>query len=430
MKKRTQFIASLVLLTILFTFVFPFANLPAYAQDEPILQAEAAILVDAVSGKILYEKNSEALLGVASMSKMMTEYLVLEAIKSGSITWNQNVTIDESVHKLSEVPGLSNIVLKQGEPYTVKELYEAMAIFSGNAAAAALAQLIGGTEKDFVILMNEKAAELNLKDYKFVNASGLNNSDLPYQYPAGEQNDENLMSARAAARLAYYLLSDYPEVLDTAKKPSLLFKDGKTYPNSNWMLPGLIAEYHGVDGLKTGYTGFAGNCFTGTAERNGTRYLSVVMHAETRLSRFSETEKLLNYAFHNFSAEEIIEKGHPVATMSVPNGKETSVTVETDAALNVIIKQGEKESLKTKLVLDPDMLDEDGNLTAPLNKGDKVGYLTLDFDSSDPGFLTENGEQSIRVDVVVSETVEKANPLVLCIRFIGEFISNIWNHIF
>ena len=164
--------------------------------------------------------------------------------------WDQKVTIDEYVHKLSAAPGLSNIGLTQGETYTVKELYEAMAIFSGNAATVALAQLVGGTEKNFVKLMNEKAKELGLEDYNFVNSSGLNNTSLLGQYPAGNEDDENLMSARATAKLAYELLKDYPEVLDYAKVPRLKFRDGRTYDNFNWMLPGLIYEYEGVDGLK------------------------------------------------------------------------------------------------------------------------------------------------------------------------------------
>lgn len=354
----------------------------------------------------------------------MAEYLVLEAIEEGKITWNQRVSINEYVHKLSVAPGLSNIALMQGETYTVKELYEAMAIFSGNAATVALAHVIGGTETNFVNLMNKKAEELDLKEYKFVNSSGLNNSDLLGQFPAGEEHDENLMSARAAAKLAYHLVTDYPEVINTAKKPSLLFKDGKTYPNSNWMLQGLIAEYHGIDGLKTGYTKFAGNCFTATAERNGTRYLSVVMDTESKLARFIETEKLLDYAFLNFSNKEIVSKGYLVKTLSVPKGKETSVAIETAQALNFIVKQG--ETFKTKLVLDTDKLDEDGNLTAPVKKGDKVGYLTLEFDSSDPGFLTDEGQKYICVDVIASETVEKANWFVLCMRAVGSFLGGIF----
>ena len=432
MRQAKQLTSLLAVLTLLVTFVFPFTNTTAYAEDELGLSAEAAILIDAKSGKILYEKNSDKVLGVASMSKMMTEYLVLEAIKNGKIKWDQDVIIDEYVHKLSAAPGLSNIGLTQGETYTVKELYEAMAIFSGNAATVALAQVVGGSEKNFVSLMNKKAEELGLKDYKFVNSSGLNNSSLLGQHPAGDKNDENLMSAKATAKLAYHLIKDYPEVIDTAKKPELKFKDGRTYKNFNWMLPSLVAAYQGVDGLKTGSTDFAGNCFTATAERDGKRYITVVMKADSKMSRFSETKKVLDYAFTNFTTEEIVKKGYQIKgqkTLPVTKGKEKSVAIKTKDAINLVVKNNETEKLKTKLVLDKDKLDEDGNLVAPVKKGEKVGYLTLESEDNDLGFLTEEGQKNISVDVIAAETVEKSNWFVLTMRAIGGFFSDMWDSI-
>ena len=216
------------------------------------------------------------------MSKMMTEYIVMEAIKNKKITWDQKVKINEYVHNLSKAPNLSNVGLTQGEDYTVKELYSAMAVHSGNAATVALAELISGTETKFVKLMNEKAKKLGLKNYKFVNASGLNNTDLLGSYPTGNEDEENVMTARDTALLAYRLINDYPEVLDYSSISKLKFRDGKEYPNFNWMLPGLIFEYDGVDGLKTGSTDFAGYAHTGTAIRNGQRYITVVMKSTSK----------------------------------------------------------------------------------------------------------------------------------------------------
>ncbi|KMY46613.1 D-alanyl-D-alanine carboxypeptidase [Bacillus sp. FJAT-27916] len=422
----------LAVLTLLLTCVFSFPANNAYAaeDDELGLSAEAAILIDAETGQILYEKNADKLLGVASMSKMMTEYLVLEAIDKGKISWDQKVTIDEYVHKLSAAPGLSNIGLTQGETYTVKELYEAMAIFSGNAATVALAQLVGGTEKNFVKLMNEKANELGLKDYNFVNSSGLNNSSLLGEYPAGNEDDENLMSARATAKLSYQLLKDYPEVLDYAKVPRLKFRDGRTYDNFNWMLPGLIYEYEGVDGLKTGSTEFAGACFTATAEKNGQRYISVVMKTDSKNSRFTETKKVLDYAFNNFTTEEILAKGYQdksQKTVGVSKGKEDSVAIKTNKAVELVVKNGEEENVKTKLVINKDKLDEDGNLVAPVKKGDKIGYLTVETDNN-YGTITGDSK-GVRVDVVAAETVEKANWFVLSMRAVGGFFGDMWGSI-
>lgn len=431
MKKFSQI--SLVF-TLLVTFLcsqFALSTQQAAAADsDDILDisAEAAILLDAETGKILYEKNADTVLGVASMSKMMTEYIVLEAISEGKIEWDQTVQINEYVHNLSKAAGLSNVGLTQGENYTVKELYEAMAIFSGNAATVALAELVSGSEKNFVELMNKKAAELGMTDYTFVNASGLNNSNLLGVIPAGGQNDENVMSARDTAILAYRLLTDFPEVLETSSQPTLTFRDGEEYPNFNWMLPGLIFEYKGVDGLKTGSTDFAGYCFTATAERDGQRYISVVMKSSTKNERFTDTAKILNYAFSNFSDEEILEAGYvpkEYSELAVSKGKEKTVALETSKALDLAIEKGTKDSYEPVVVIDEDLLNEDGELVAPIKKGDVIGYVTVQSADDQYGFLTS--EKSARVDLVAAETVEKANWFVLSMRAVGGFFGDVWD---
>ncbi|WP_147536224.1 D-alanyl-D-alanine carboxypeptidase family protein [Bacillus marasmi] len=407
----------------------------ASAEGDPLgINAEAAILLDAKTGKILYQKNPDAVLGVASMSKMMTEYLVLEAIHNKKITWDQKVMINEYVHNLSAAPGLSNVGLTQGEEYTVKELYEAMAIFSGNAATVALAETVAGTEKNFVALMNKKAGELGLKDFNFVNSSGLNNESLLGNIPAGGPTDENVMSARATAKLAYRLINDYPEVIQTAKTPKLNFeKDGKEYPNFNWMLPGLIFEYNGVDGLKTGSTDFAGYCFTATAERNDQRFISVVMKASSKDTRFTETRKILDYAFNNFGEEKVLPKHYQVKgqkTLPVIKGKGDSVKIHTKNAINIVMKNGDKDNYKAVLVLDKKKLTKNGELTAPVKKGDKVGYVTLESkNGEDLGFITGDASKGIKVDVIAAENVEKANGFVLMMRGIGGFFGDVWGSV-
>lgn len=401
--------------------------------DELGIAAEAAIIVDADTGKIIYEKNANTVLGVASMAKMMTEYLVLEAINDGKISWDQEVIINEYIHKLSAAPGLSNIGLTQGETYTVKELYEAMAVHSGNAATVALAEVISGTEKKFVTLMNEKAKELGLEDYKFVNSSGLNNSSLMGQHPAGEPDEENIMSATATAQLAYHLLKDFPEVLETAKIPRLKFRDGREYTNFNWMLPGLIFQYEGVDGLKTGSTDFAGFGFTATAERNGQRFITVVMKAKTKEQRFTETRKLLDYAFTNVTNEEIVPKDFSVKgkeSLPVIKGKQNTVKIKTKDAIQLPINNGSEEDFSYKLVLDKKKLNKNGEITAPVKKGEKVGYLTIEKkDGGTIDFLTSEGEKMIQVDVIATEQVDKANWFVLMMRGIGGFFGDVWGSI-
>ncbi|GAA0337177.1 D-alanyl-D-alanine carboxypeptidase [Bacillus carboniphilus] len=424
---KITMIFSLVWMT-LFTSIFSVENTAKAATDPLGLTAEAAMLIDADTGKILYEKNADTVLGVASMSKMLTEYIVLEAIHDGKITWQQEVTIDEYIHKLSAAPGLSNIGLTQGEAYTVEELYQAMAIHSANAATVALAQVISGSETNFVKLMNEKAAELGLKDFKFVNSTGLNNSSLLGNHPQGTgETDENVMSARATAKLAYLLINDYPEVLDTASMPRLPFRDGREYTNFNWMLPGLIYEYQGMDGLKTGSTDFAGYAITGTAKRDGKRFISVIMKTDTREARFSETETLLNYAFSNFDTKELVKEGYQAEgqdSIEVKKGKEDSVQVATETPISMMIRNGEEELYQPKLVLEKE------SLTAPVKKGEVVGYVTVEYTGEGPsGFITDEGNQTIQVPVITTEQVEKANWFVLLMRGIGDFFSGLFSTI-
>lgn len=171
------------------------------------------------------------------MTKMMTEYLVHEAIEEGQISWDTTTQISDYPYSISANPAFSGVGLTQSQDYTVRELYEAMAINSDNATTIALAELIAGSEGEFVKMMNKKAEEMGLPDYKFVNSTGLANSSLGENVPEGtDPNANNLLSARSAALLAYNLINDYPEALDVSKVPSTEF-DGQTIRNYNWMLP-------------------------------------------------------------------------------------------------------------------------------------------------------------------------------------------------
>ncbi|MBU8881454.1 D-alanyl-D-alanine carboxypeptidase [Bacillus sp. FJAT-29790] len=423
--------------------LFPSLN-KAHAEDILNINADAAILVEAETGKILYAKNADQVLGIASMTKMMTEYLLLEAIKEGRVKWDQEYAVSEYVWKIAHDTSLSNVPLRRDGKYNIRELYQAMTIYSANAATIAIAETIAGSEANFVKMMNEKAAELGLKDYKFVNSTGLNNSDLKGFHSVGNIDEENVMSARATAKLASRLLSDFPEVLETASTPTLKFREGTEdeikMDNWNWMLPSLVYGYEGVDGLKTGTTEFAGLCFTGTAIRNGNRYITVIMNAKddsgkgmNKKSRFDETKKMFNYAFSNFSKEELVPKGYQVKgskTLPVIKGKEDKVKIETKDPIKMVVKNGEKENYKPILILDKKKLNEKGELTAPIKKGEKVGSLTIESANDQTlGFLTQEGKSKIQVDVVAAQDVEKANWFVLMMRGVGSFFGNVWGSI-
>lgn len=423
---------------------------PAVAAEPIEINANAVILVDAETGKILYEKNSETVLGIASMTKMMTEYLLLEAVKEGKVKWDQEFTISPELSKMSHDKSLSNVFLRVGASYKVEDLYAAMAIESANAATIAIAEVVAGTEANFVKMMNDKAQELGLGDFKFVNSSGLNNRDLAKHFPdvVGGAEEENVMSARAVAKLAYNILKDFPEVLNTSSIPEKVFAEGtedrQVMKNWNWMLEGYrtMADrypnfqqytYEGLDGLKTGSTNFAGFCFTGTASKDGQRFITVVMGTKSQTERFVETKKLLDFAFNSFENKEIIPKNYQVKgtkTLPVSKGKEDQVKIYTKDAIQSVVSGDEKDKYEAVLEIDKGKLNKDGALTAPIKKGDKVGTLTIKpKEGEEANYVSEDGQKSTTVDVIAAEDVEKANWFVLMMRGIGGFFGDIWNSV-
>ncbi|NIK13705.1 D-alanyl-D-alanine carboxypeptidase (penicillin-binding protein 5/6) [Saccharococcus thermophilus] len=415
------------------------------AESDPLdINADAAILVDANTGRILYQKNIDTALGIASMTKMMVEYLLLDAIKEKRVKWDQQYTPSDYVYRLSQDRALSNVPLRKDGKYTVRELYEAMAIYSANGATVAIAEILGGSEKNFVKMMNEKAKQLGLKDYKFVNATGLSNQDLKGFHPEGtDTNEENVMSARAMATLAYRLLKDHPEVLKTTSIAHKTFREGTDdeikMDNWNWMLPGLVYAYPGVDGLKTGYTEFAGNCFTGTAKRDGIRLITVVMNAKdksgksTKEARFEETRKLFDYGFNSYSMKELYPKGYQLKghkTLPVVKGKEKTVSIATDKPFSLLVKNGEEKNYRPVYVFDKKKLTDKGELTAPVKKGEKVGYMTLQYKGEESySFLSPEMKKNVSVNIVATENVEKANWFVLTMRGIGGLFGDLWTSV-
>ncbi|WP_306558558.1 D-alanyl-D-alanine carboxypeptidase family protein [Anaerobacillus sp. 1_MG-2023] len=410
----------------------------AEAAEAPDIKAEASILIDANSGKILYQKNPELTLSPASMTKMMSEYLVLEAINKNEVSWDEKVTVSDTIQKLSQNRSLSNVPLRVGEQYTVKELYEAMAIYSANAATMALAEHVAGTEAKFVEMMNAKAKEMGMKEYKFVNSSGLNNKDLLGNHPAGDPDEENMMSARSTGLLAYNLLKDFPEVIETTSTPEKKFREGTddeiTMKNWNWLLPSLVYankyKVEGIDGLKTGSTDLAGFAFTGTAKQGDMRLISVVMKTDSYEARFEETAKLLNYGFDQFQAQTIVTEGDKAdgnSTVKVVKGKEKEVGVAAGESFNAVTVKNTKEPFKLSYEYDQSLLTEDGELTAPIKEGDQVGKVVLKSTGEDFGYIT--GDKGSSVPLVATESVEKAGWFTLTMRAIGGFFSGVWTSV-
>lgn len=408
---------------------------PLTVQAESIdVEAESAIIVDAETGKVLYAKKPDIALPPASMTKMMTEYLVWEAIDSGQISWDTTTEISDYPYELSAIPEFSGVGLRQNVPYTVRELYEAMAINSDNGTTVALAELIAGSEGKFVEMMNEKGKEMGLTDFRFVNSTGLDNAHLGENYPEGtDPNGVNLLSARSAALLGYHLVNDYPESLEISKIPQTTF-DEQVIINWNWMLPhegdNLKSFYYeGVDGLKTGFTELAGYCFTATAERDGKRLIVVVMKTDSYEERFMETKKLFDYGFNNFEKASLFAEGDQnegESTLPVTKGKKKEVDIALAEGFEQVIKKGEEDQYEIKYHLDESLLNENGELTAPIEKGQKVGKVELVYTGGeDHGYIFPNGNEY--VDLVTTEAVEKSNWLMITLNSIGEFFSNLFS---
>lgn len=404
---------------------------PALA-EEPALQieAEAAVLIEAETGQVLFEFNKDELRAPASMAKMMTEYIILREIKNGKIGWEDKVTVS----KTAAATGGSGGLLAAGETYTVRQLFEAMSIFSGNDATVALAEHVAGSEERFARMMNEEAREIGLSaGAYFINATGLDRADMstdPASLPG-----ETQFSAYDAALLARALLLEHPEILEfSSTTVSYLKPNDERYKmtNWNWMLEGWIGTgtdfdrlfaYDGMDGLKTGSTSRAGNNFTGTAERGGLRLISVVMGAESRHSRFHETRKLMDYGFNNFEKRIVIlpkTELKDLPSAPIRKGKEKEVPLVTDAGAEFIVH---KSAGPEDIVIEASLTDDEQLLTAPIEQGRVLGKVTVTYKSPTGETLRKD------VNLVAARDAEKANWFVLFFRNIGEFFKNMFNGI-
>ncbi|MFS0553763.1 D-alanyl-D-alanine carboxypeptidase family protein [Brevibacillus sp. 179-C9.3 HS] len=282
---------------------------PASAFGEPAtiqalspeaIDAKAAVLLEPSTGQVLLSINADQPYAPASMTKMMTGYIVEDKVKKGDISWSDVVTVKVNASKTIG----SRVYLAKGDTHTVKELYTAMLVHSANDAAVALAEYVSGSEQQFVQRMNLEAKRMGMKHTTYINVTGLDRADMPIDFRP-EKKGENKMSAMDVATLATYIIQDHPDLLEVSAIPSYKFRasDSEPLTSTNWMLESNEHStnrkqfaYEGLDGLKTGFTDNAGYCFAGTAERDGMRLISVVMGTESVAKRFTETKKVLTMA--------------------------------------------------------------------------------------------------------------------------------------
>ncbi|MFC6206413.1 serine hydrolase [Levilactobacillus tongjiangensis] len=387
------------------------------------LKAKAGIAVDAKTGQILYEKNGDQALPVASMTKLLSIYLVLQAIHNGKLKWDQKITVNKDIAKIAQNTKLSNVPLRAGHSYTVKSLYQASLIYSANGAIEALGGAVAGSPHAFVDQMKAQAKKLGMTDVAIYNACGLTNKqvgNLGYDNVSG--STENKWSAADQAKLTVALLNKYPEVLQTTKISKQWFEKGTAdatkMENWNWMLKGLSAAYSKlhVDGLKTGTSDAAGANFTGTANNNGNRIVTVVLHAahksETDPSRFKQTQKMMSYVYNNFKTVDVKADSQVAGAKSVKTNdakQPTAKTVVTRGVKLWIRNDQVASNVQAKAQLKGN-LTKNNALEAPVSKNSTIGTANISLKGDQLGFL--GNTKTTKVPLKVTQTVEKANIFV------------------
>lgn len=364
----------------------------------PTVTAASVLLMDADNGQILYEKNPNERRAPASTTKIMTMLLVMEALAAHKVSWTDIVPVTPDAYKVATEPGVSDAYLDPRQKLTLEQMMKYVAVLSANDATVAVGDFIGGDKQSFVQLMNQKAQKLGMTGTHYMNADGL---------PVAN----HYSTAHDLAILARYLIEKYPDILRYSTIPTAKIQNvntGKSFiaPNTDE----LIGKYPGLDGLKTGFTSEAGYCFVGTAKQNGVRLISVVLGSKSNATRFSDTQKLFDYGFHQFSEQKLLTAGQKLkGTIAVPDGKSTEITAT--ASTNVIMDL--PTGVTSNLTLKAD------TVSAPIKKGDPVGKVD---------FVVNN--QVISSDAALAATDDgKANFIVRFWRHIAHAIGQWFSHL-
>ena len=375
------------LIVIIFIFLFIFNLEYVSAEISLDLKSESAIMIEASSKKILFEKNAHEKMAPASMTKIMTLLLVAEAIEENRISLDQEVIASEYAVSM----GGSQVYLEANSKYKISELIKAVGIGSANDAAVVLSEVIGGTTENFVAMMNNKAKELGLENTNFKNPHGLDEAN-------------HYSTAYDMAIMASELVK-YDFILDVTST----YEDTFTHPNgeSIWLVNtnSLIRFYDGVDGLKTGFTTEAGYCLTSTKKIDDMRIITVTMNAETKEDRNSDTIKLMESAFSMYNVKTIIDNSKSLGTAFVNKSSKKYVDYYLkDSAKLLLTKDVRDIEYDYEIKLD--------ELTAPLKAGDVVGKLKLNYNND-----------FVEYDIVINENIDKANYFETIFSYFKDIIS-------
>lgn len=376
---------AIILISIFLVNIFPFAvvkgeeTIAKETNNEVQIESPAAVLMEAKTGKVLFEKNMNEKRFPASVTKIMTLLLIYEAIENGKISWDDIVTVSEHAGNM----GGSQVYLEQNEQQTVQTLTKCIAVASANDASVAMGEHIAGSEEAFVKMMNNKAKELGMKNTNFVNTCGLH-------------DDAHVTSAYDIALMSRALITKYPEVhklatiwTDTITHKTRRGEEEFGLTNTN----NLFKWYEGANGLKTGFTSQSMYCLSGTAERDGLNLIAVVMGAKSKQARNSEVAKMLNYGFANYAIIQGDPIGKVVGTIEVNKGNASKVNcvIKKDVRL-LVNKSIANQKIESKVELPK-------SIQAPVEKGMKVGEVIYLFQGKEIG----------RSDIIAADSVKKAD---------------------
>lgn len=368
-KRITVFCIMLCILSTIFCTNMPIL---AFAESDIDITSKSACLVDYSSGTVLYEKESDKHLPIASMVKMMTILLTLEEIENGNLTEDTMITTTENASGM----GGSQVFIDPFVEYRAGDLLKSVIVASANDASVALAEHISGNEKTFVTKMNEKAKSIGMNNTNYSNCTGL---------PAPEQY--------SCARDCAIVLKEVAEY-DIYHKYSTIWMDEIVHPsgrkteivNTNR----LVKYYDGCDGGKTGSTNEAGCCLSASAKRNNMRLISVVIGAQNSQTRFNECSKLFNYGFANFESKEIIDCESPLFNLSVNKGKVAEVEIFAEEGYYEVMKKGLKSDIEITY-------ENPSKVSAPMEKGTCIGKV----------YLSKDGVLIKEINLVLGQTLEK-----------------------
>ena len=369
------FSSSLLVLLAFCFLVFPCTNVVS-AESDVDISSKSGILMDYASGEILFAKNAETHLPIASMVKMMTVLIALEEYDEGNVTLDTMISTTENASGM----GGSQVFIDPYVEYSFEDLLKSVIMASANDASVALAEYFNGNEKSFVNRMNKRAKELGMTNTNYVNSTGL---PAPEQYSCAK--DSAILMREI---LKHDLYHNYSSIwMDTLTHPS-----GRETELVNTNK--LIRYFEGCDGGKTGSTNEAGCCLTASAKRNDMRLISVIIGAENSKTRFNESSLLLSYGFANFENKLLVDMNSPLQKVKINKGKIEEVEVYGEENFSVIVKKGDNATYETDMEI-PDAVK------APLKNGDVVGKVVI----------TKEGNVIKEVNVVVKEDIKHSSYL-------------------